>query len=72
MKAPISEDIRAARKHAGDTQEQAGQRVYAGRRTWQDWENGVAQINLAAWELYLIKTGQSTTTHTPASQTQAQ
>lgn len=53
-------DIAAARKAARLTQEQAAVLVHVKRRTWQDWERGIAAIPGAAWELYLIKTGQDT------------
>lgn len=50
-------DIAAAREAAGLTQEQAAVLVHVKRRTWQDWELGIATIPGAAWELFCIKTG---------------
>lgn len=56
---PTAEQIKAAREHNGDTQAQAAALVWSKNyRTWQDWERGVSAMPMAAWELYLIKTGQ--------------
>lgn len=38
------------------TQEQAGEIVFVSRRTWQDWERGVAEMHAGLWELFKIKT----------------
>lgn len=66
IEQPAPDDIKAAREHAGDTQAQAAARVHANLRTWQSWEDSSGSKNaraipLAAWELYLIKTGQAET-----------
>jgi DNA-binding XRE family transcriptional regulator len=50
--------IREARVKAGHTQEQAAHTVGVARRTWQDWERGIAAMMPGLFELYLIKTGQ--------------
>lgn len=55
MQLPTPDEIKQARKEAGLTQTQAAELVHAKMRTWQDWEGGKAKINLAAWELFLIK-----------------
>lgn len=54
---PCPAQILAARESAGLTQEQAAELVHAGgRRTWQDWERGVARMHPGLWELFRIKT----------------
>lgn len=56
---PTVDQIKTARCNAGDTQAEAAKRVNSpSYRTWQDWESGRRVMPLAAWELYLIKTGQ--------------
>lgn len=56
--SPTAAAIRAARKRATLTQEEAGALVYVSRRTWQDWELGVAQMHPGLWELFRIKAQQ--------------
>ena len=59
MNPPTTEQIRAARKLAGQTQKQAAQVVYrAAFQRWQEWETGTHRMDPAVFELYLIKTGQ--------------
>lgn len=59
IKQPTPAEIKAAREHVGDTQAEAAARVHSpSYRAWQNWENGTRAMPLAAWELYLIKTGQ--------------
>lgn len=43
---------RASREQAGHTQEQAAGSIDVARRTWQDWERGVAPIPRAMLRLY--------------------
>ena len=44
------------RRHAYDlTQTEAAALVYAGLRTWQDWESGDRRMHPAIWELFGIK-----------------
>jgi DNA (cytosine-5)-methyltransferase 1 len=50
--------VRAARAAAGHTQSEAAALIYRTRRAWQDWESGARNVDPAAFELYLIKTGQ--------------
>lgn len=66
MDQPTPETIKAARTNAGHTQAQAAAIVHTDGRTWRRWELGAGYesgraIPLAAWELYLIKTGQQKT-----------
>lgn len=58
---PAPAAIRAARESAALTQTAAAALVGSKLRTWQDWESGTAAINAAAWELFLLKTGQHPT-----------
>lgn len=53
--SPTAAAVRAARKRAKLTQEEAGALVYASRRTWQDWELGVADMHPGLWELFRLK-----------------
>lgn len=53
--SPLPADILQARKESGLTQEQASALIYTPRRTWQDWERGVAAMHPAFWELWQIK-----------------
>jgi DNA-binding transcriptional regulator YiaG len=59
---PTVEEIRAARNAAGLTAAQAAQIVYHSLRAWQYWEDDSMQGNrrmpAAAFELFLLKTGQ--------------
>ncbi len=43
---------RASREQAGHTQEQAAELIDVARRTWQDWERGIAQMPAAMLRLY--------------------
>ncbi|WP_408611822.1 helix-turn-helix domain-containing protein [Chitiniphilus purpureus] len=52
------QQIREARHNAGLTQTQAAELVHARMRAWQEWEAGNRAMPGAAWELFLIKTGQ--------------
>lgn len=52
---PAPEKIRHLRQYVGDTQRSAAERVGVARRTWQDWERGVARMPVSAWELYRIR-----------------
>ena len=55
MKQPTKEDIKKARNAAGLTQAEAADVVHVSVDAWRKWEQG-SPINLAAWELFLIKT----------------
>jgi transcriptional regulator with XRE-family HTH domain len=57
FKHPTSADILAAREKAGLTQAQAAELVHLAHRVrWTEYENGTHAIDLARWELFLVKT----------------
>lgn len=59
MNSPTAEQVAAARKNVGQTQEQAIAMVRGNTaQSWRNWEKGKQQMPLGLWELYLIKTGQ--------------
>ncbi len=63
---PSPAQIKAARALAGQTQAQAAAMVYrADSARWREWERGAPtgrDIDMAVWELFLIKSGSRTTT----------
>ena len=59
MTAPTPEAIQAARLKAGLTQAQCAELVHVDLRSWRRWELAERQINLAAWALFLLRTGQA-------------
>lgn len=64
MQQPTPEQIRTAREKAGHSTAEAGATVHTDGRTWRRWELGPGYdsgraMPLAAWELYLLKTGQA-------------
>lgn len=66
MDTPTPDMIRSARLAAGHSQTGAGEAVGVSLRTWQNWESLPAGGNarampVAAWELYLLRTGQHPT-----------
>jgi hypothetical protein len=57
---PTAEAIKAARLDAGLTQSEAAEFVYLGDvARWSEYERGVKRIDVARWELFLIKIGKS-------------
>lgn len=52
-----SAHIRALRERLGLTQREAADLVYVQVQAWSQWERGVAQMPVAAWELLLLKSG---------------
>lgn len=54
---PTQQEIKKARQAAGLTQQQAGELLSVGVRTWQRWEYGERKMSPAMWELFRIKTG---------------
>ena len=50
-------DIRAAREAAGLSQTAAGELCHRSLRAWQDAESGARNLDAAAWELFLLRTG---------------
>ena len=58
LKQPTPAEIKAVRKLSGLTQQKAAELVHrADGARWREWEGGKYQIDMAVWELYLIKTG---------------
>jgi len=53
---PKPDEIKKARQAAGLTQQQAGELLSVGVRTWQRWEYGERKMSPALWELFRIKT----------------
>lgn len=58
MEAPTPEQIKAARTAAGHTQTEAAAVIYKQVLAWQRYESGAREMDLAYFELYLLKTGQ--------------
>lgn len=58
--APKAADVKAAREHAGHTQEEAAKVIYGTKRTWEAWESPTEErfMHPGLWQLYLYKTGQ--------------
>ena len=56
---PTPDMLRKARARAGLTQLQAAELVHRKMRTWQDWEAGITPIPLGLWELFLLRTQNS-------------
>ena len=61
MTAPTPTDIRAARQAAGLSQTAAGALCHRSLRAWQAVEAGDRALDPAAWELFLLRTGQHPT-----------
>jgi len=58
LKQPTSDEIKEVRLKTGLTQQQAAESVYrADGARWREWEGGKYRIDLAVWELFLIKSG---------------
>ena len=55
---PTKHQIRAAREYSGLTQSEADEIVWRSKGVWKRWESGQYPIDMAAWELFLFKTGQ--------------
>lgn len=53
---PTPEQIKQARIDAGLTQTQAASTIYKNIRTWQQWEKGDREMDVAFFELFKIKT----------------
>jgi len=60
---PAPQKIKDARVMAGLTQGGAADVVYSTRRTWEDWERGVARMHPAIFELFCIKIGRDCKTN---------
>lgn len=56
VRQPTPTEIKDARIRAHLTQQAAAELVHrADSRRWREWESGDHKIDLAAWELFLIK-----------------
>lgn len=55
MKVPTPKEIKKARGKM--KQSEAAMIVHVTDAAWSKWEKGRRPVNLAAWELFLIKTG---------------
>lgn len=56
LKPPTPVEIRAAREAARMTQTEAAQLVHlANYKRWSEYETGASDIDLARWELFLLK-----------------
>lgn len=60
MKSPSAFEISAARAAAGLTQTEAAAVVYVTLRTWQFWEADARAMPPGLFELFLLKTKQTT------------
>lgn len=62
LSQPTREAVKAAREHAGQTQEQAAESAgLSARVRWTEYENGTRQMDATRWTLYLLATGQHPT-----------
>jgi DNA-binding transcriptional regulator YiaG len=62
-RSPTEVEVYYARKASGLSVPEAARLVYASARSWENWETSIAlpshrPMPPAAWELFLIKTGQ--------------
>lgn len=59
LPTPTPQRIRTARERAGLTQAEASHVVHLAHSVrWSEYERGGHAMSLAAWELFLIQTGQ--------------
>lgn len=58
MTPPTTDQLSAAREQSGLTQQKAADLVHVDIRTWRRWEDGERAVNLAAWELFLLRSHQ--------------
>ena len=55
---PTPAEISAVRAVTGLTQQKAAELVHrADGARWREWESGKHKIDMAVWELFLVKTG---------------
>lgn len=58
LRQPTPVEIKEVRNKAGLTQQHAAEVVHrADGARWREWEGGKYGIDLAVWELFLVKTG---------------
>lgn len=55
MTSPTPDEIKERRSAAKLTQAAAADLIYTPRRTWQDWEAGIAPMHPGLWELWQLK-----------------
>ena len=55
---PTTNQISAARENSGLTQLQAAALVHVDIRSWRRWELAERGVNMAAWELFLLRSHQ--------------
>ena len=55
---PTAAQISAARERAGLSQQQAADLVHVDIRSWRRWELAERGVNMAAWELFLLRSDQ--------------
>jgi hypothetical protein len=56
LKQPTSAEIKEVRTLAGFTQQKAAELVHrANGARWREWEGGKHKIDMAVWELFLVK-----------------
>lgn len=53
--SPTQQEIRDRRADSGLSQAGTAALIYSTRRTWQDWEAGVASMRPGLWELFELK-----------------
>lgn len=53
--SPSPSEVKQFRMDVGITQTQAAALIYKKCRTWQQYESGGRKMDLAFWELFLIK-----------------
>lgn len=59
---PSHDQVKAARHNSGLTQQKSAEAVHqADSSNWRSYESGKTKMHPAAWELYLLKTGQHPT-----------
>jgi len=58
MKQPTPEEVKSARAAAKLTQKQAAELIYKDIRAWQRYEAGDRHMDVALFELFLLKTNQ--------------
>lgn len=58
LKQPTPAEIKAVRTLSGLTQQKAAELVHrADSARWREWEGGKYQVDMAVWELFLVKAG---------------
>lgn len=58
MKQPTPADVKSARAAVGLTQTQAAALIYKKLLAWQRYESGNRSMDVALYELFMLKTGQ--------------